>query len=207
MQPSEYATIVSIVPREINEVNPHVNPGRFVIPAAEEGDYNILHVGPAIDMVYASEGRHIERTILGSEIAEDVVNGYTSSQIYSGATSKPGVFAVSGKLSKHEIKEKHQDKLLLARMNQFRWFNNLVKNADDSWSKVRQHGVISDLARDAAKALKVKKEWTIEISHSSDNFCPACAAKLLNADVTICKECRTIIRPEEHAKRFGVKVA
>ena len=60
----------------------------------------------AIDLVYAGEGRHIERIVPALDVAKNLYNMVVSSQLCLGENAKPAAFFVEGKYTKEEIKEK-----------------------------------------------------------------------------------------------------
>lgn len=200
-------TFVSCMPRSISEEMPHIIPSQYNLAAAEEKDFEILHIKNAIDNVYAGEGKHIQRIVPASEVAENLKNMVSNSQLCIGENAAPGVFWVEGTLDKKELKEKHIKLLAKARLMQMNWYRNLVRDADDVWSKFHQHRMISDLHRFGAKSLSLTREWSaMPTDDDLEKFpCPACGKDLPNAQVTVCATCHTIIKPEEHEKKFGLK--
>jgi hypothetical protein len=200
-------TFVSLLPFPIREDMPHINPSRYELEAAPKDGFSILHINNATDYVYAGDGKHVDRIVLAKDIAENLRQMVAQSQMSIGENASPGIFIVDGHLSKGEVAEKFGTKLKVAQIQQRNWFKNLVKEADDTWGKFRQHRTISDLHRYACGALALQREWNIDMNtETGPVFCPACSSPLINADVTVCATCHTIIKPEEHAKRFG-KVA
>lgn len=199
-------TFISCMPRSISEEMPHIVPSQFNLDAASDKDFEILHIDNAIDNVYAGEGKHIQRIVMAEEVAENLRNMVSNSQLCIDEKSGPGVFYVAGKLSKDEVRKEHVKKLQLARLRQLNWYRNLVRDADDVWSKFHQHRMIGDLHRFAASALAVKKEWAIMADDDLEQIeCPACGKGLPNSNVTICATCHTIIKPKEHMEKFGIK--
>lgn len=197
-------TFVSCVPRPIHEDMPHIRPSLYHVEPAKDKDFEVLYIENAIDDVYAGEGKHIQRVVFAEEVAANLARMVTGSQLCIGEDAGPGVFFVAGKQSKDQIIKNHSTELAVARIRQLKWYKNLVKDADDVWNKFRQHRMISDLHRFAAGALKLNREWMLVIDDEFDQLdCPACGKKLPNKEVTVCAECKTIIKPEEHAKKFG----
>lgn len=201
------ATIVSAMPRPIeNEHKPHIEPSWYNIAAAPKDDIAILVISDAEDKVYAGEGRFIERPVFAIAVAKDIVDGFINSQLGISEGCKPALFCVEGEFTSGEIKTKFKNELLLAQLQQKRWFASLVRIADDDWARTRQHKTISDLQRDACKILNLERDWNVsefnEVPESQ--ICPACGSKLPNSKVTKCATCQTIIKPEQHAKLFGL---
>lgn len=202
------ATFVSTMPRPIMEHMPHIRPTRYQLAAAKERDFEILLIEDGIDSVYKGEGEHINRIELGEAIAENLRQMICNSQISLGEDACPGVFWILGDVGKKEIIEKHSDKLQKARFQQLNWFRNLCREADDVWAKFHQHRGISDLMRDAGRIIGLKnREWMASAQDLEFSTCPACGSNLPSPEVTKCATCLTIIKPEEHAKKFNVKVA
>lgn len=198
-------TFVSIMPRPISEEMPHIIPSQYNLEAAEDKDFEILHIQNAIDNVYAGEGKHIQRPVMASEVAENLRGMVANSQLCIGDNAGPGVFWVEGKLTKEEVQKKHSKELSLARLRQLNWYRNLINDADDVWSKFHQHRMIGDLHRFAARTLNKVRDWSSMPDDFEDSVaCPACGKDLPNPNVTICASCHTIIKPEEHAKKFAL---
>ena len=197
-------TLVSVSPRKIFEEKPHIRPSMYRVDAAPTDDIAILVIEDAIDYVYAGEGKHIDRIVLASEVAKSIIASHCGSQLVTNPNAQPGLFYVDGKLNKAEIKTKFKAEIDEAKKRQRSWFINIVKDADDLWQRFRQHRVISQLHRDACNYLNMKREWNITVDPDANILCPACGANLPHPQVTICGTCRTIIKPEEHAKRFGL---
>lgn len=194
------------MPRPIAEHMPHIRPSRYNVDAAKDKDFEILLIDDGIDAVYAGDGKHVERIELGENIAENLRGMLCNSQLGLGENACPGVFFVKGECTKEQIKEKYSKELAHAKLQQLNWYRNLVREADDVWAKFHQHRMISDLQRFAANCLQLKNRDWMAANFDVIN-CPACGANLPNAEVTVCKECRTIINPVEHEKKFGKQLA
>jgi hypothetical protein len=193
------------MPRPIMENMPHIRPSIYSVPEAKDKDFELLVINDGIDSVYAGDGKHVERIELGESIAENLKNMICNSQLANGENAYPGVFWVHGEHTKEDIKTKFTKELEKAKLVQLNWYRNLVREADDVWAKFHQHRTISDLMRFAASALKLNREWLINTEDAEAIACPACGKDLPNKDVTICATCHTIIKPEEHAKKFAPK--
>lgn len=196
-------TFVSLMPRPISEEMPHIIPSQFNLDAAKDKDFEILYINNAVDNVYAGDGKHIQRPVFASEVAENLKNMVCNSQLCIGDNASPGVFWVEGELTKEEVTKKCLKQLANARMRQMNWYRNLLNDADDVWSKFHQHRMISGLHRFAATALNKNREWAESFDDVEAVDCPACGTELPNPNVTICATCHTIIKPKEHAEKFS----
>lgn len=160
------ATVVSIFPFQINEIKPGLNPESYTIPAAAEKDISILHVENAVMSIYlGSEFKPTTRQIPenAGTIANALAWDFSRSQLeYNFGVAEPGLFAVDGHPSKEEIKKLYSTYIDRARTLQLKWFEMLVRLADTTWNKKKNHNEISDLQRYAAKRFGLKREWVIE---------------------------------------------
>lgn len=199
------ATIVSVVPRVIEEKLPGVNPGRYTIPAAKEDDIETLVIHDGYFMKYMLDDNYDRITTSAEEIAKDIVRMYSTSQVSYSPDAGPGIFYLNGAIPKSIVLSKHKDKIDEARTRQQKWFMALVIDADDFWGKFRQHKGISDLQRDACRYLGLKREWLISIPDSNAPKCPACYADLVHTLQPICGNCRSIINPAEY-KKLGLEM-
>lgn len=184
-------SVVSIYPRPIDESKPGLIPGVFQMPAGSFENPQVLHVQHSTCPVYAFDGKSIPTTIVSDEIANSIVNDFIAASVAVTEDAQPGLFTIDGHLTIEEIKKKYADKLKEINERQNRWFASLVALADDDWSKTRQHRQISDLQRDAARALNLEREW-LRIQAKIITTCPACAAKVEGTPV-VCKACNYIL--------------
>jgi hypothetical protein len=197
-------TVVSILPFAIREDMPHIHPNLYTMDPAPKDGFSTLVIKDGLDRVYAGDGKHVERIVLAKEIADNLVRMSTSSQMGVGENAAPGLFVLEGKVSPEAIKTNHSDKLKEAQVRQRNWYKNLLRDADDMWTKYHQHRMISDVHRFACTALGQQREWNVIIdTDNGPQFCPACGGTLPSATVTKCLHCQTVIKPEEHKKKFG----
>ena len=196
------STIISMIPFDIHEQKP-LYPGDFFIPAAKDNDIEVLVVGDSVSFSYIDEHRGtIKVPVSSEEIAKSVVNDYENSQLARTAENGPGVFWVSGEHTKQEIKLKFRDEVKLHRDRQIRWFTSLVKAADDTWEKTRQHKTISDIERYAARFLNLDRSWLIAPQMTK---CIACKTTV-EEDAIICPNCRAVLNKESYEKLQFAKV-
>lgn len=196
-------TVVSMIPRPINEYMPHIQPERYLIAAAKFDDFEILVVDDAVDLVYMRDGEHLTRMVPARDVAEAIVRSIISSVPGIGENSRPGIFFIEGELDKDEIRQKYGLKLTAAKLQQITWFKSLVAKADEDWIKYHVHGMVPAITRDAATYLKLDREWMLDLAGEEVMSCPACGSKLPNKTVTKCATCLTVIDPARHEKMFG----
>lgn len=197
------ATIVSLVPVQIHEFKPGLIPEYTIIPAAKSGDFEILHVQDAAHFLYLDSERGSRRipepvSEYARAICEDYIAGQLEVDREQGA--QPGLFWVYGKLSKDAIKLSHKDEFLRALQNQIRWFERLVRRADDSWSEMRKHDHIAHIMRVAARELKLEREWLFEDLKMGNQSCPACTTILGQVLPAKCPACGCILDEEKYKK-------
>lgn len=200
------ATIVSLLPIQLNEFKPGLYPGQFQIPPVETGDFNILPVVDSIFYVsFALDNRPpMKITETAETVAASVVTGFVSTSLGTSNDAEPGLFWVPDHLDKKAIALKHVMELNQAKVKQTKWFLNLVRIADDEWVKSgKMHRSISSLQRAAAKFLNLERDWFIEVATATGpTYCPACKVGIHPAAV-ICSHCRTVINEAEY-KKFKV---
>lgn len=198
------ATIISLVPFEINEFKPQMDPEYIKIPAAPENSFVVYHVYDSWFPYYVGEGKTIKIPEPAHRFAAAIVDDFKSGNIGLAEGAAPGIFYVEGHYEKDDIKSNPQILNLIkrAKQQQIKWFENLVRMADDDWAKNRQHSLISDLQRRAAKALNINREWLFAPSIDGTNIrCKACTSIVPN-EAIVCPTCRCVIN-EEKAKELS----
>ena len=191
-------TLVSLIPFEVNERKP-VYPGHFYIQGAKENDIEILVIENAKAFRYLDEFRGTDTINIDSEeIAKAVVEDYINSQlaVRSGEGLIPGLFYIPGEHTKIEVKTKYKDIVSDYRVKQTKWFEVLVRMADDDWEKTRQHRVISGIQRYAARFLNLERPWLIEPKMTK---CIACKTTV-EENAVICPICRVVLNQDEYKK-------
>jgi hypothetical protein len=190
-------TIVSLFPLAIDERKPGIYPGHFAIKPAKDGDFEILHVGNSVYWVNFYDDRPpIPVSTPANEIAISIINDFSKNLFGydAGNEAWPGLFWLEGHLSKAEITSKHADKIAKAKAAQLRWYENLIKLADDAWvGSNKQHRAVSSLQRLACKALGLEREWVVEINTTvGPKYCPACKTRV-HEEAAVCSNCRFIL--------------
>jgi len=198
------ATIISLVPFPINEFKPQMDPEYIHIPADPPDGFVVHHVKTSGFPYYVGEGKNIRIPEPSEAFAESIVNDYKIAQIGLSEGAAPGIFYVEGQHTKESIKKDEVilSLILAAKKQQIKWFENLVKLADDDWAKTRQHALISDLQRHAARTLNVERDWMFAPSMDGANLrCPACTSIVPNQAI-VCPNCKCIL-DESKAKALA----
>lgn len=190
-------TIVSFYPRPIVETKPGLNPNTFIIPeSVEEGEFVSVTVGeiPITDRIYLDKDRgNLVVPVPVTEVARSIVEDFCSAQPWIGPEAGPGIFWVEGEYTKEEIIEKFEEQLWEAQEKQKAWALELIKAADDDWSKYKRHRTITDLQRFFAKQMDLTREWIVEHKDTTDvTKCPYCST-IVSASAAVCPTCRNVI--------------
>jgi hypothetical protein len=133
------------------------------------------------------------------EVSASIVNDYILGQLLTSTEQGPAIFWVNGEWSQADFEKKFEKEIKEAQARQIKWFQNLVKAADDIWQQHHQHKFIADLQRTAARFLNYKREW-LEDSADKSVKCPACMT-IISSEAAICFACKAIVNPEK-AKQF-----
>ena len=195
------ATVVNLMPFTLAESKPGLYPGNYLIPAAPKDDISVYHVEDAHFFVYLDENRGSMKVPVPAErVAQSIVEDFRAAKIFVvPGEAEPGLFFLPGKLSVQDIKSKFSERLSEYRAIQKKWFEMLVAQADDDWSRYRQHRMISDTQRFAAKTLGLEREWNITTIVENISKCPACTMNVPSSAV-VCSSCQCILKPEEYKK-------
>lgn len=191
-------TVVNYTPFEFREQKPSQIPQEHFIPAAMDNDRlpGILHVHPTHSRLYMPLIEHPFMVPVSSEaLAKDLVRSLISAFIlYEENVAEPAIFVLPGFHAAREVKAKFPNEVEAAFTRQNLWKIRMVKEADDSWQKFRQHRAITDLQRWAAKTLGMKKEWS-EVSASTPlelDPCKFCGHPTLKG-IAVCPNCKNVL--------------
>lgn len=197
-------TVISLFPLPIRENKPAIYPGYFEVPPCLGEDPEILLVDQSIYFVYVDDVRGSIRIFCPpTEMARSVVDDWVRSQpeidLYGGAA--PGIFWVDDEPN-GDLKaffKKYAGEITKSRIAQRKWYEKLVKLADDDWNKYHSHKVISELQRIAATKLGLRRDWLLETPSQETKQCPACRT-FIPGDSIICSNCRVVLNKEEFEK-------
>lgn len=187
------ATVVSLEPLEISDHKPGLYPGYFSIPGAPNGGMSILHISNSVQYIMNLNEQQIPVETPAERVAESLVSDFIRATLGTANDAKPGIFWVEGHLSKADIESRHADLLKQARSWQTNWYKRLVRIADDEWSKHKQHRMITDMQRHAARLLGVVREWMTDEMNVDLRPCPLCRSRI-SVEALICPICRSDLR-------------
>lgn len=195
------ATVISILPWEVNEQKPGVFPGRFHIDKAEDGEVSTLILSESTCYAVTDHDQNISVPVIQSalKMADSLVRDYIDAKLAVDENSKPGIMAVLGSYTPADAQATFPAEIKDLRTKQVSWFNRLVNIADDAWNRYHQHRAISDEQRFAASYLKQDKPWNVDVATLSTYVkCPACQ-QTISAQTLKCPHCQTVIKPAEYA--------
>lgn len=206
------ATVVSLVPMDIDEMKYGVYPGIFKIKKSDGQTPQLLKVDQSIYYQYVGEGRgeygeiqgkptrsYIMREINANTMAQSIVNDFLDGQISrTPGLAEPGIFWLPGNVILPTILDKFSNLVKDALERQHNWFVALVTDADDGWEKHRQHKLITDTQRMAAIQLKMDRPWLLKLKQESDKVrCFACRVEIMK-DSIICPNCKAVLDLEKY---------
>ena len=194
-----FATVVSVYPFPLGDDNN--KPGiqfKVNMAAGSKDKPSVLHVPMVYMTRYVLDGVTTTIPLMPDEFAESIVNDFCNNQVFSSPEARPGLFWVKGKKTVEQVLAEHKAELEFAYRKQLQFFAQLVRSADNSFSKSRNHREISDLQRYACKELKLNREWLVSTEHLSKVIdCPSCTNKV-PATAAVCPQCKCILDPEKY---------
>ena len=205
-------TVVSTLPFSLDEPKPGLIPDRYIVPAAAKDDISTLIINDGFHLVLIpmtdSKTPPMKVTDTAEVIAKSLIEDFTIACLgtnfvpdHNGMVAKPGLFWVEGAKQAFQIKKDHAKELEIARNNTIAWFGNLVRMADDDWTKFHSHRMITDLQRTAARYLGMEgREWNFDAREVANNVCWACKSPI-NPTAIICHSCKAILNQDEYNKR------
>jgi len=215
--PADRATVVSVFPKEIDEVKPTIFPRRFVIPAAAKDDFSLLTLEGASYYRPSTTGQApMEIPINAMALAVSVVNDYLNATwLVSRNARCPGVFAIAGEYNKTNIMNyKAPDGRSFAELLEFYrgiqklWFIQVMEAADAFWASTSGNPrSIPEDARIAATlmGLEKTKPWMANVVASQLENCKSCG-EMINVTYPVCRYCHAVIDPVK-AKELGLQFA
>lgn len=203
--PMDKCTIVSIFPKEIDEVKHTIEPGKFQIPVGSYENPAILVVGSSswwkdIDV----DQPMLEIPVSSIQIADSVIKDYANGMLGCNMSdAMPGLFFVLGEHSSIEIKMKYKKMLDEVKVKQDNWYRVLVRIADSLWSRTSGNPLaIWDEMRLAARELNFNdKPWLKDYQAAALVKCKACG-NLRNEEYPICPTCKSIDQSHPLAKEI-----
>jgi len=209
INPLDKSTVVSILPKVIDERKVTIQPGVFHIDAGTIEKPAVLVVGSSswwreVDM----DQPLLEIPLSSIQIADSIVRDYCNGLLACNMEDRmPGLFYIPGEFSVERIQKECPAMLASAEAKQRRWLAELVRIADILWSRSNGNPLsISDDARMACKVLNLQnKPWLGDAIAMELVRCVACGA-LRNPRFPICGTCKAIV-DKDLAKQLDLTFA
>lgn len=207
--PLDKCTIVSIFPKEVEEIKHTIEPGRFHINAGTYEKPSVLVVGSSswwkdIDI----DQPMLEIPVSSIQVAESIVKDYCNGMIGCNmADCMPGLFFILGEHNVMEVQMKYKSVLEATKIKQDNWYKILVRLADSLWARANGNPlVISDEMRLAARSLNFNdKPWLKDFTTVEMVKCKACGT-LKHPDYPVCPVCKAIDNSHPSAKELKFAV-
>jgi len=206
--PLDKATIVSILPKEIDETKATLSPGRFIIPPGTYEKPSVVVVGPSswfrdIDEEQPLLEIPVSSVVIADSIVKDYCNGLHGCDM---AEVMPGLFFIPGEHKVETVVKEHKKLLDRAQVKQRNWYNALIKAADSLWARSNGNPLaISNDMRMAARELQIQRDWMKDFTMVQVVKCPACST-LVSDTVVVCPNCKVVIDKEKF-KALGLQFA
>lgn len=193
--PMDRSTIVSILPKRVEERKVTIQPSLFQIEPGSFERPSILVVGPASWWKEIDENQPLlEITHSSVVVADSVVKDYCNGIVGCDMDSHmPGLFYIPGEWTVEKILKEKQGELHIANVKQRNWFAHLVRLADAMWSRSNGNSVaIDDTMKLAARELNLmNKDWLKDSQTMELVRCKACGY-LKNPAYPVCSNCKSI---------------
>lgn len=207
VNPLDKSTVVSIYPKEIDEVKHTIQPGRFIVPPGSYDKPSTLVVGPSSWWKEVDEHQPLlEIPVSSIQIADSIIKDYCNGLLACDmANSMPGIFYIPGDIRIVDLVKSYKHELDKALVRQRNWYSQLIKFADALWARSNGNPLtISDDMRLAAKELNLQtKDWMKDFQMVDMVRCIACGS-LRNPMFPVCPTCKAISDPIK-AKELGLE--
>lgn len=207
--PMDKCTIVSILPKDIDEVKHTIEPGRFIIKEGTFEKPSILVVGSSSWWREIDDDQPmLEIPVSSIQIADSVIKDYCNGMLGCNMSdAMPGLFFVLGEHTLLDIKTNYKNQLETSKIKQDNWYKILVRLADSLWARTNGNPlVISDEMRLAAKSLNNDdKPWLKDFKTAELIRCAACGS-MKDPNYPVCPACKAIDKDHPLAKdlKFAV---
>lgn len=195
--PKRYrCTVVSLLPwSPPPEEKPHLLPSTFRIPAADpKTGIGVIHVGEAVYFQpNPFDDRNTRVPVSPNEVARSIVDDYINGQMALDEDTCPGVFWVEGELTEADVIKFFKRRIEEYKVKQTNWFKALVNMADADFTKNKNRMAISDIQREAARAIGYKADWVdFNVSAMDMKQCPFCKSTI-SVDAIKCPVCSEVV--------------
>lgn len=209
VNPLDKSTVVSILPKYINERKATIQPGIFELQPGTFESPALLVVGTSSWWREIDENQPLlEIPVSSIQVADSIVKDYCNGLLACNmGDMTPGLFYLPGEYTVAKLRAEHTPLLNSAQAKQKKWFLELVRIADILWARSNGNPLsISDDARLACKQLNItNKPWLGDLQTAELVRCVACGS-LRNANFPICQTCKAIVDPEL-AKKLNLTFA
>ena len=199
------ATIISIYPKEINEVKFTIDPGVFNIKPGSKENPSLLVVGPSSWWREIDPEQPLLEIPVGSiQIADSVVKDFCNGLIaYADGISSPGLAYVPGEHNIAAIRKNFQHVLDKLEVIQKQWYVELINLTNSLWAMSNGNPrVVSGDARIAAKELAMNNiDWMENFEAMEMTRCLACG-QLRNPKFPVCMHCHSVDMNHPAAKNL-----
>ena len=207
--PLDKSTVVSILPKLIQETKYTIQPGVFTIQPGSIQKPSVLVVGSSswwrkVDLDQPT----LEIPVSSIQIADSIVRDYCNGLFACNMDDQmPGLFFIPGEWTSERVMKEHTGLLIAAEKKQRKWFAELVKAADVMWARTSGNPLsISDDARLGAKLLNLQtKPWLGDIQTMELVRCIACGS-LRNPQFPVCATCKAVV-DKDRVKELGIQFA
>ena len=187
-------TIVNGLPMDVNESKPGFD-DPFIVPGRGIDQFSVTHIRDTACLLYTGDGDNIKFPVTGFDVAKSICRDYALSLYGAEEDIRPFLLALEGEFDEEEVEEKFGSVIFAAREMHERWLKRLVMFADDDWGRFKNHQMISDLQRFAARELGLEREWMTVVE--SGLICPACMTGYKPGQV-ICANCRFVLDKDKY---------
>jgi hypothetical protein len=200
--PMDKSTIISAYPKDLDELKPTLQPGRFFIPKGSKDDVSTTTIGPSSWFKELNPDEPILEIVESSvTIAASIIMDYCSGLLGCDmSTAMPAMFWVPGDFKKAEVKIKFASEIAEAIEKQKNWFKRLVDMADAFW--IRSNGnpmsISEDMKLAATDLNLLDRPWLIDTQKYDLIKCPACGT-LIGSNIIVCPNCKVILDEKKAA--------
>lgn len=192
VNPLDKSTVVSILPKDIDERKCTIQPGQFVIASGSYDKPAILVVGPSSWWREIDEEQPLlEIPVSSIQIADSIVKDYCNGILACNmADAMPGLFYIPGEHTVESIRKSYKHELDNALKRQKNWYSILIKLGDALWARSNGNPLaISDDMRLAAREMnQTTRDWMKDFQMVEMVRCRACGS-LKNPQFPICATC------------------
>ena len=193
---NDKSTVFSITPSILDEFKPGIYPGHFTMAACYDDKKPERLCVTSSDHLMEIPGKKIPVRITTPSyvVAKAIVDDFLGGQLFTTPDAHPGICWIQGEISMDDFLHKYAavHEQLIA--TQKRWFLMIITKTNDEWKKFHNSRVVTDVARHAAKYLRIPTPEWMETQEISMNYnkCPACST-MNDPDNCICISCKCVL--------------